>query len=175
MLADVELARAAGGSSPARWRDVGDAWQRAQRLPHVAYARWREAQARLQGGEGAAAAEVPLREAHSIAATLRYVPMLAALEALARRARIEIGAPTDEASSPFDRVGLTAREREVLDLVAAGRTNRQIADELFISTKTASVHVSNILAKLGVSNRGEAAARARDLALEHAAAGRAAR
>jgi DNA-binding NarL/FixJ family response regulator len=54
--------------------------------------------------------------------------------------------------------GLTAREREVLRLVAAGRSNGEIGAELFISTKTASVHVSNILAKLGVGARGEAAA-----------------
>jgi DNA-binding NarL/FixJ family response regulator len=54
--------------------------------------------------------------------------------------------------------GLTRREREVLARVAAGRTNRQIAEELFISESTAGVHVSNILAKLGVSSRTEAAA-----------------
>ena len=53
---------------------------------------------------------------------------------------------------------LTARELEVLRLVGAGRSNKEIGAELFISTKTASVHVSNILAKLGVSGRGEAAA-----------------
>ena len=53
---------------------------------------------------------------------------------------------------------LTSREREVLRLVAVGRTNGEIGTELFISTKTASVHVSNILAKLGVGARGEAAA-----------------
>src|SRR5438874_3830795 len=56
------------------------------------------------------------------------------------------------------RSDLTPREREVLSLVANGRTNRQIAAELFITDKTASVHVSNILSKLGASNRGEAAA-----------------
>ncbi|NUP48952.1 MAG: helix-turn-helix transcriptional regulator [Catenulispora sp.] len=55
-------------------------------------------------------------------------------------------------------LGLTARELEVLALVAQGLSNRQIGEQLFISTKTASVHVSNILAKLGVSGRGEAAA-----------------
>jgi DNA-binding NarL/FixJ family response regulator len=54
--------------------------------------------------------------------------------------------------------GLTARELEVLALVAEGRSNRQVADALFISAKTASVHVSNILAKLGVASRVEAAA-----------------
>ena len=58
----------------------------------------------------------------------------------------------------MESLGLTGRERDVLRLVALGRTNRQIAEELFISPKTASVHVSNILAKLGVSGRGEAAA-----------------
>jgi DNA-binding NarL/FixJ family response regulator len=57
-----------------------------------------------------------------------------------------------------ERLGLTAREREVLLLVADGRSNGQIADELVISRKTASVHVSNILAKLGVATRVEAAA-----------------
>ena len=53
---------------------------------------------------------------------------------------------------------LTARELEVLRLVGAGLSNKEIGTELFISAKTASVHVSNILAKLGVSGRGEAAA-----------------
>ncbi|WSP43784.1 response regulator transcription factor [Streptomyces sp. NBC_01244] len=62
-------------------------------------------------------------------------------------------------------MGLTSRERDVLRLVAAGHTNRQIAEELFISPKTASVHVSNILAKLGVAGRGEAAALAHRLRL----------
>jgi DNA-binding NarL/FixJ family response regulator len=55
-------------------------------------------------------------------------------------------------------LGLTAREAEVLALVAEGRTNREIATELYISAKTASVHVSNILAKLNVKTRTQAAA-----------------
>ena len=64
-----------------------------------------------------------------------------------------------------ERFGLTPREREVLSLVAAGRTNRQIGAELFISEKTAGVHVSNILGKLGASGRTEAAAIAHRLGL----------
>ena len=56
------------------------------------------------------------------------------------------------------RFGLTDREREVLLLLADGRSNPEIAQALFISPKTASVHVSNILAKLGVGGRVEAAA-----------------
>jgi DNA-binding CsgD family transcriptional regulator len=61
--------------------------------------------------------------------------------------------------------GLTPREIEVLQLVAEGRSNGEIGSALFISTKTASVHVSNILAKLGVSGRGEAAAVAHRIGL----------
>jgi DNA-binding CsgD family transcriptional regulator len=57
--------------------------------------------------------------------------------------------------------GLTPRELEVLDLIAAGRSNSEIGQQLFISRKTASVHVSNILAKLGAATRTEAVALAR--------------
>jgi DNA-binding CsgD family transcriptional regulator len=89
-----------------------------------------------------------------------------AISSLARRARLDLGAGNDAVMSPADRYGLTARELDVVALVAEGRTNRQIADALFISAKTASVHVSNILAKLGVTNRGEAAAAARRLGLD---------
>ena len=61
---------------------------------------------------------------------------------------------------------MTPRELEVLRRLVAGRSNRQIAEELFISGKTASVHVTNILTKLGVHSRLEAAARARELGLD---------
>jgi DNA-binding CsgD family transcriptional regulator len=79
--------------------------------------------------------------------------------------RGEPDGPAREPAAATDDLGLTPREREVLALVADGRTNRQIAQALFISSKTASVHVSNILAKLGVANRGEAAAVAHRLRL----------
>ena len=79
---------------------------------------------------------------------------------LATRFRVPL--PVSETSEgPLSR--LTPREREVLDLLATGATNRTIADTLVISEKTVSVHVSNVLAKLGVENRGAAAALARDL------------
>ncbi|MFD8221867.1 LuxR C-terminal-related transcriptional regulator, partial [Streptomyces sp. NPDC059697] len=78
--------------------------------------------------------------------------------------RVE-GGWTLEDADPAEALGLTSRERDVLRLVAAGRSNRQIAEELFISPKTASVHVSNILGKLDVSGRGEAAALAHRLRL----------
>jgi DNA-binding CsgD family transcriptional regulator len=79
---------------------------------------------------------------------------------LARRHRIPVAG--DERPSKLDI--LTAREREVLDVLVTGATNRAIADKLFISEKTVSVHVTNMLAKLGVTNRTEAAAVARNLA-----------
>jgi DNA-binding CsgD family transcriptional regulator len=65
-----------------------------------------------------------------------------------------------------DTFGLSKRETEVLGLIAQGRTNREIGDRLFISQKTVGVHVGNILAKLGVSGRVEAAAVAIRLGLE---------
>jgi len=88
-----------------------------------------------------------------------------ACERVARRARLRLG---DEPEQPRtdDPFGLTVREREVLVLVAAGRTNRQIGEELFMSEKTASVHVSRILAKLDVGTRGEAGAVAHKLGLD---------
>ncbi|MCU1428209.1 MAG: hypothetical protein JWL83_2209 [Actinomycetia bacterium] len=168
--ADAELARALARPDPEAWRALAEDWSRTQRRPNAAYARWREAQAHLQAGTGATEAAEPLRAAHAIASEVGFIPLLAAIEDLARRARIEIGERREASASPLERAGLTNREREVLDLVAAGSTNRQIADVLFISTKTASVHVSNILAKLGVANRGEAAARARELGIEQVAA-----
>jgi DNA-binding NarL/FixJ family response regulator len=90
----------------------------------------------------------------------------AALEALARRGRLDLGV-----GRPAERrlAGLTPRELEVLRLLVEGRSNRQIAEQLFISDKTASVHVTNLLAKLGVHSRLEAAAMARRLGLEEAA------
>lgn len=97
---------------------------------------------------------------------------------LARRARVTLGQPGEAAEAQAvpgrpgqaqirepERLGLTERELDVLRLVAAGRSNREIASELFISVKTARVHVSNILAELGVTSRGEAAATAHRLRL----------
>ncbi|MCU0506240.1 MAG: LuxR C-terminal-related transcriptional regulator, partial [Chloroflexi bacterium] len=92
------------------------------------------------------------------------------VEAFARRARIRLQSPAgatgaspsttddpDPAAAAAVAAGLTAREREVLELVAGGLTDRQIAASLFISVNTAGVHVSRILGKLGAANRTEAA------------------
>ena len=78
-------------------------------------------------------------------------------------------APAEAApAEPDDPFGLTPRERQVLTLVARGATNRQIGAQLFMAEKTASVHVSHILGKLGVPNRATAGARARELGLAQA-------
>jgi DNA-binding CsgD family transcriptional regulator len=109
-----------------------------------------------------------VRESAAIAARLGAVPLGNEAAALARRARVVLDIdgdpdPTgdDEPPDPVDglkRFGLTKREREILGLVAAGLSNAQIGTELFISPKTASVHISRVLTKLGVRGRVEAAA-----------------
>ena len=100
-------------------------------------------------------------------------PLAAEVQALARSARIRLdGGVPDHEVAPAAPLGLTAREFEVLRLVADGRSNPEIAARLFISAKTASAHVSNILAKIGVASRGEAAAAAHRLHLFDAVPGR---
>ena len=127
-----------------------------------ARSRWRLAEALLaEGRRDRAAAEA--RAAFDTAERLGAGPLRDAVEALARRARLDLGQGVVAGQGG---AGLTPRELEVLRLVAAGRSNSQIAGELFISPKTASVHVSNILAKLGVHTRVEAAATAHRLGLD---------
>jgi DNA-binding CsgD family transcriptional regulator/tetratricopeptide (TPR) repeat protein len=131
---------------------IGDAWG-------SALARLREADAAASAGASAQAVDA-LRTAHDTANTLGAKALVDDIEALARRTRISLDAPTVPivAQSDVVRLGLTSREAEVLALVAAGKTNREIGAELYVSEKTASVHVSNILRKLGVSTRVDAAA-----------------
>ncbi|MFG1710128.1 AAA family ATPase [Nonomuraea sp. M3C6] len=102
-----------------------------------------------------------LARARELAGRLGATPLLEQLDVFGRRARI---GGSDEAADGHP-LGLTARELEVLREVTNGRSNREIAEVLFISIKTVSVHVSNILAKLGVATRGEAAATAHRLHL----------
>ncbi len=142
-----------------------------ERPYELARVRHRLAAALLATGgedERARATEL-LRLARTVADHLGARPLSDAVNLLGRRARLTLGRAVPEPAAapadPAEALGLTGRERDVLRLVSEGRTNRQIAEELFISPKTASVHVSNILAKLGVSGRGEAAALAHRLAL----------
>jgi DNA-binding CsgD family transcriptional regulator len=167
----AEMARA-DRQSPAdlraAWDEAAQAWETASEPYPLAMALLRSAEAALGAGDhdGGAAR---LRRAAKLAGRLGAGALSDDIALLARRARVGLGSQDDdpgaggtEPAQP-DRLGLTAREFEVLRLVAAGRSNREIAAELFISVKTASVHVSNILGKLGVATRGEAAATAHRL------------
>ncbi|MFE0386461.1 ATP-binding protein [Streptomyces bungoensis] len=166
----AELLRAEGGDTPATWSEAVTAFECLDRPYDLARVRHRLAQALLAHGgeeERERALEL-LRLAGAVAAHLGARPLADAVARLAQRARLTLTHAPHRAlapAGPADALGLTSRERDVLRLVSAGRTNRQIAEELFISPKTASVHVSNILAKLGVSGRGEAAAVAHRMGL----------
>jgi len=168
LTGQAELGRVAGRPDPDRWREATEAWE-AVGFPYcAAYAHFRWGEAALAGGDDTTA-RGELRAAWDAAADLGARPLAGAIERLARRGRVDIGvaaAPAPaSATAGGPEAALTPRESEVLALVAEGRTNRQIGEALFISEKTASVHVSRLLAKLGAANRGEAAAAARRLGL----------
>ncbi|MFE7541479.1 helix-turn-helix transcriptional regulator [Streptomyces platensis] len=190
---DAELRRAEGRETPDAWAGAVAAFESLERPHELARACYRWAESLLHGSERATAglhgrtpreaAVLLLTQAHTAAVTMGARPLADELELLAQRARVPLPglipdstagttahsthttAEAPAVAAPAESLGLTPREREVLRLVADGRSNRQIADALFISPKTASVHVSNILAKLGVSGRGEAGAVAHRLRL----------
>ncbi|MFF4831619.1 AAA family ATPase [Streptomyces sp. NPDC001315] len=156
----AELHRAEGRDTADTWSEVVTAFEPLERPYDLARIRHRLAEALLGTGgedERARATEL-LRLAHAVAERLGARNLADAVTLLARRARLSLPRAPEGTTDPAEALGLTSRERDVLRLVSLGRTNRQIAEELFISPKTASVHVSNILGKLGVSGRGEAAA-----------------
>jgi DNA-binding CsgD family transcriptional regulator len=161
--AEAAFSRAHGDADPALAVAAAEAWDAVARPYPAAEARWRAAEAHIARGDREAAA--PLA-----AAALETARRLGAgwltgeVEGLAARARLglEGDVPPDGAEDPF---GLTPRERQVLELVARGRTNREIGAALYMAEKTASVHVSRILAKLDVRSRTEAAAVAHRLGL----------
>jgi DNA-binding CsgD family transcriptional regulator len=161
----AERARGIGRDDGATWLAVARLWDGYGMRPRSAYARFRATEAFVRDDDRPAATDAA-REAFESATDIGWISLRDAISSLARRARLDLGTAAGTAPSPADRFGLTARELDVLALLGEGRTNRQIADALFISVKTASVHVSNILAKLGVANRGEAGATARRLGLD---------
>ena len=158
--AEADGARARGTDEPQLWEEAAARWGEVQRPYPEAKAHWRRAQASLGRGDRRAAAAA-LAQADSLARPIGAAWLLGEIEGLAQRARLTLdpaeraaAAPTSE-ETPF---GLTARELQVLELVGDGCTNREIGERLFMAEKTASVHVSRILAKLGVRSRTEAAA-----------------
>ena len=164
-LCQGELARVRGRSDPAGWARTAADWDGLGRPAPAAYALYRSAEALLGSHGERSAAAIALREAHVASVRLGAAPLRHDIERLARQARIDLTLARSESERSADPLGLTEREAEVIRLVAAGQSNQQIADALFITRKTASVHVSNILGKLGVANRVEAAAVAHRLGL----------
>jgi predicted ATPase/DNA-binding CsgD family transcriptional regulator len=160
--AKAEMARARGRGAARDWARAAEAYEAVGRPYSAAIARWREAECHVSGGDRAAGAEAA-RNALAVAERLGSAWLVAEVRGLADRGRLELGSVLEHpggdgkagAEDPF---GLTPRERQVLALVAEGATNRQIGAALFMAEKTASVHVSRILSKLGVQGRTEAAA-----------------
>lgn len=154
----AELTRLTG-PDPVAWERAADAF--AYEAPEPRGLGYRQAYARLRGAEallagGAAHADVTddLRAAHAAARGWGAEPLAAAAAAMAVRAGVRLDdGPAPRAATPDT---LTPRERSVLELVADGRTNRQIGAELYISEKTVSVHLSRVMAKLGAGSRTEA-------------------
>jgi pentatricopeptide repeat protein len=142
------------------WKTAVNAWKLAGEPWPTAYCLLREAAAQLATHGSRSDAAGAITDAWRIADTIGAQLLRTEAERLAQRARVAIPASDegDEASirQIGEDLGLTAREVEVLDQLACGRTDRQIADALFISKKTVSVHVSNILRKLDAGNRIDA-------------------
>jgi DNA-binding CsgD family transcriptional regulator len=175
-LVEAEQGRFLGHDHPHLWSAAITAWEAAEEPYPLAYSWLRHAESESSAGDRQAATR-SVRQAAAIAGRIGADPIAAEAAALARRARLDResgpaadgppgpaapparpGAAAGETADELARFGLTDREREVLLLLADGRSNPEIAQALFISPKTASVHVSNILAKLGVGGRVEAAA-----------------
>jgi DNA-binding CsgD family transcriptional regulator len=165
-IAEAEHSRVEGRSSPERWQSAVAVWDELERPYPAAYCRWRHAEVLLSAGSSRTEAAIPAREAHRVASNLGARLLQGELELLAQRARLDLADhDAEEPLDPENTLGLTPRELEVLQLLARGYTNGEIAAELTISVKTASVHVSHILRKLDVSSRLEAAAIAQRLAV----------
>lgn len=164
----AERGRIDGRPDPDAFAAAAGAFEAVPNFLESAQLRIGEAEVALTLNDRSRASRV-LTDLRRAAATGGMVLIAHEAEALAGRARIDLGgadvAPEPSIANPF---GLTRRELDVLALVTEGHTNKRIAVELFVSAKTVATHVSNVLAKLGVATRGEAAAAARRLSLVQA-------
>jgi DNA-binding CsgD family transcriptional regulator len=157
---DAEVLRAlADQGAAAAWTLAAEACVEAEIRWEEAYCWWRAAEATTQDRTARQAA---LRRAYALAVELEAAPLLADIESLARTARVSLAA-VEQARPAESMPGLTRREREILAHVVAGRTYHEIAGALYVSEKTVSVHISNMLRKTGTSSRVELAQLARRL------------
>ena len=167
----AELARAQRRPQPELWRAAARSWREHDNPFRVAYCELRRAEALVACKGPRAETRAAVQLAVTLSAELGAEPLHTGALALARRSRVSLETPVpgsaSDASDTTDEppFGLTGRELEVLRLLRAGLTNREISETLFISQHTAGVHVSHILAKLGVANRVMAAATAERLGL----------
>jgi ATP/maltotriose-dependent transcriptional regulator MalT len=153
----------------AQWEQAAQAWHELRQPYEHAQALLSAARARI-GASDRQGARTALQAALTIARELGARPLAEEAERTALRAGLSVaaeGAVADDPADSRNRSGLTARELDVLRLIATGLSNRQIGSELFISANTAGVHVSRILAKLGAVTRTQAAAIARERNLVH--------
>jgi DNA-binding CsgD family transcriptional regulator len=169
-LCRLEYARLRDEDSAGGWGENAAAWSALRRRWMVGYASLRQAESilRIDRSDRKSAAAALARAEESLAGLGGPVSLAEEIRALRRRARIDPPAPSEPPTGPAGvaaQLGLTTREGEVLVLLADGLTNRRIARALYMTEKTASVHVSHIMTKLQVSTRGEAAAAARRLGL----------
>ncbi len=166
--AEADHCRAAGHDDPARYAAAAEGWAALGRPYRAARALWRQAEALVAAGDRDAACG-PVAAALETSERLGAAWLAGELESLIARGRLRLrgegadGTAGENGDEPF---GLTPRERQVLALVAAGATNREIGKQLYMAEKTASVHVSRILAKLDVRSRTEAAGVAHRLGLD---------
>jgi DNA-binding CsgD family transcriptional regulator/tetratricopeptide (TPR) repeat protein len=158
--AEAQYLRVRGGDDGSVWASVASEWDGVGQPFPAAYARYRQADALVRRHGDRRAAAAAARDARDVAEVLAAAPLAVAIEQLAQRARLDLAPDPVDGTVPRrgPHLNVTPREAEVLEQLAMGRTNRQIAETLFISEKTASVHVTNLLRKLGVSSRVEAAA-----------------
>ena len=150
-----EQARARGEATAEGWSAAVALWRSVDRPLEEAYCLFRQAECHLaekRRDRASAAASA----ARGIADRLGAAPLTAEIDALLGRSRLD-PPPTPRSPAEDRPYGLTEREHEVLALLGTGATNRQIARSLFISERTVGVHVSRVLHKLQVSNRGQAA------------------
>ncbi len=176
-FAEAEASRLQSASDPAIWRRSLEMARAGGPAYDATYAAYRLAEALLSGRGARDEAVSLLTDAHASASRLGARPLREAIEGLAARARVPLrseeaaevhesgGGVATPSAEGLAAYGLSDRETEVLRLLTAGRTNREISKALFISESTAGVHVSHILTKFGVAGRVEAATIAARLGL----------